>query len=58
MTNERDFKADLSHNSNLLLAISLCQRIVLVCSQEFVENDLPQFESVAYGVMTEVSIKR
>ncbi|XP_067949950.1 uncharacterized protein [Watersipora subatra] len=53
MTNERDFKADLSNTSNLLLAITLSQRIVLVCSQEFVENELPQFESVAYGVMSE-----
>lgn len=54
MTNERDFKTDLSHTQNLMLAIGLSQRIVLACSQEFVENDLTQFESVANGVLSDV----
>lgn len=55
MSNERDFKSDLSHTQNLMLALGLSQRTVLLCSQEFIESELEQFESVAYGVMPEVS---
>ena len=54
MSNERDFKSDLSHTQNLMLALGLSQRTVLLCSQEFIESDLQQFESVAYSVMPEV----
>lgn len=54
MSNERDFKADLSHTQNLMLALGLSQRTVLLCSQDFIESELSQFESVAYGVMPEV----
>jgi len=53
MSNERDFKSDLSHTQNLMLALGLSQRTVLLCSQEFIESDLQQFESVAYSVMPE-----
>lgn len=46
MTNERDFKSDLSNTQNLMLALGLSQKIIVVISQEFIENDLKAFESV------------
>jgi len=55
ITNERDFKSDLTHTQNLMLAIALAQRTVLLCSQEFVENDLQQFETIVYSALPEVS---
>ncbi|KAF6024855.1 hypothetical protein EB796_016842 [Bugula neritina] len=53
ITNERDFKSDLTHTQNLMLAIALAQRTVLLCSQEFVENDLQQFETIVYSALPE-----
>lgn len=55
MTSERDFRADLSQTQNLTLSLGLSQRTVLLCSHEFVENDLKQFESALNSViMSEV----
>lgn len=59
MTSERDFKTELTVTQNLTLALGLSSRTVLVCSQEFLETDWKQAESIVNMVMpSEVSIYR
>jgi len=54
MTTERDFKPELSATNNLRLALSLSQWVVLYCSQEYIENDYPTFETTAANTLSEV----
>lgn len=56
MTSDRDFRSELTSTQNLTLALGLSQRTVLLCSHEFIENDLKPFESALNSViMSDVS---
>lgn len=54
LTSEKDFKSELNATQNLMLAIGLSQKTVLHCTQEFVENDLANYEAAVQHVLQEV----
>lgn len=55
LTSEKDFKSELNPTQNLMLAMGLSQKTVLHCTQEFVENDLANFEAAIQHVLQEVN---
>lgn len=53
LTNQRDFKTDLTPVQNVILAIGISQRTVVVCTQRFIDKDLQTFCTAAGLVMAE-----
>lgn len=56
MTSGHDFKSECTTSENVLISAPKCLRTVVFCTQEFIDNDLHDFNSAVSIVLKEVRV--